>query len=148
MGVEDWSAFRDFRIDGLRESPESFASTLSDVLLRTDQSWRDQLGRLRDPQGIALIACDADGAWVGTMRAAVTDGQAWVHGVYVVPAARGGGVAAALMSELLAWAVDHASVAMLHVVESNVRARRFYESFGFTPVGVDGREIEMRRVLS
>ena len=151
---DDWAEYRAFRIAAAIESPYAFGATPQGMADRPDQSWRSLLETHRDPDGIALVAHD-DTRWIGLMRAHVEGGVAWVYSVYVTPEARRSGVAAELMTQLLAWSEQHAKSAMLHVGERNDRARRLYEQFGFAPTGVTvqnpaypaNTEIEMRLSL-
>lgn len=154
LSGDDWAEYRAFRIDAATESPYAFGATPQEMADRPDQSWRSLLETHRDPDGIALVAHD-DTRWIGSMRAHVEGGVAWVYSVYVTPEARRSGVAAELMTQLLGWSEQHAPSAMLHVGECNDRARRLYEQFGFEPTGVTvqnpaypaNTEIEMRLSL-
>ncbi|GAA1886603.1 hypothetical protein GCM10009773_13650 [Williamsia serinedens] len=132
---DDWAEYRAFRISAAIESPHAFGATPEDMAARPDQSWRSLLEAHRDPHGVALVTVDG-ARWIGSMRAHVADGVAWVYSVYVIPDERRSGVASALMTELVAWSAQHAPSAMLHVAETNDRARRLYEQFGFAPTGV------------
>lgn len=151
---DDWAAYRAFRIAAATESPYAFGATPEGMAARPDESWRSLLESHRDPDGIALVAVDG-ARWIGSMRAHVEDGVAWVYSVYVVPDARRSGVATELMTALVAWSEQHAPSAMLHVAEANDRARRLYQRFGFAPTGVTEQnpaypantELEMRLVF-
>jgi ribosomal protein S18 acetylase RimI-like enzyme len=132
---DDWAEYRAFRIAAATESPYAFGATPQDMAARPDESWRSLLEAHRDPDGIALVAVD-DERWIGSMRAFVDDDAAWIYSVYATPDARRSGVASKLMTELLAWSAVHAHTAMLHVGESNDRARHLYQQFGFAPTGV------------
>ncbi|WP_299571678.1 GNAT family N-acetyltransferase [uncultured Williamsia sp.] len=148
---DDWAEYRAFRIAAAIESPHAFGATPEEMAARPDRSWRSLLEAHRDPDGIALVA-HGDTRWIGSMRAHVECGVAWVYSVYVVPEARRSGVAAELMTVLVAWSEQHTPSAMLHVGETNERARRLYEQFGFAPTGVtvqnpaypSNTELEMR----
>lgn len=55
--------------------------------------------------------------------------------LYVVPAARGEGIADALLAEGFAWARDHGyNRVQLYVTSSNAPAKRFYQRSGFQPI--------------
>jgi GNAT superfamily N-acetyltransferase len=58
-----------------------------------------------------------------------------VEEVYVAPAARGSGVAAALLAHAESVVAERADVAWLAVVAGNARARRFYERQGWHDAG-------------
>jgi ribosomal protein S18 acetylase RimI-like enzyme len=75
----------------------------------------------------------------------------WVH-----PEMRGSGAADALVAEVVAWArAEGANAVQLEVIESNHRARRFYERNGFRLTGRKGLrerdgavELQMERRLN
>lgn len=67
----------------------------------------------------------------------------YVHSLFVLPAARRGGVARALVRHALRWAQRHgAGGAELGMAAANRRARSLYESFGF-----EVQEVMMARRL-
>jgi GNAT superfamily N-acetyltransferase len=73
-----------------------------------------------------------------------------VEQVYVAAAARGTGVAGALLARAEAIVAERAPVAWLAVVAGNARARRFYERSGWHDAGpitylaeIDGGRIEV-----
>ena len=77
-------------------------------------------------------------------------GEPVLFGVYVRPTARGQGVLAALVDEVVAWAAPDPLVLDVHV--DNHRAHRAYLKLGFLETGgtlgggIDGRDLlEMRR---
>jgi GNAT superfamily N-acetyltransferase len=86
----EWALYRDVRLRALSESPDSFTATLADEADRDEQFWRDRMTRSywlvaeRDavPQGIVSL-----GPYEQDPSAAE------VFGLYVVPDARGTGVA-------------------------------------------------------
>jgi ribosomal protein S18 acetylase RimI-like enzyme len=64
-----------------------------------------------------------------------TDDAVELHQLYVADAAKGTGVAAALMDWGVAWARERASILYLTVFTENNRAQAFYRRYGFTDVG-------------
>jgi ribosomal protein S18 acetylase RimI-like enzyme len=59
-----------------------------------------------------------------------------LHRLYVDESAKGGGVAAMLMEDAIAWARARGARALyLGVWEKNVRAQRFYRRYGFADHG-------------
>jgi GNAT superfamily N-acetyltransferase len=103
---------------------------------RTD-SWREGL---LDPDGPIRVA-EKDGAVIGwacwgrTRDADVPDNTGELYGIYVLPDHWGSGIGPALMDEALAWLHPRFGVATLWTLDTNARARRFYERFGW---GFDG----------
>jgi len=64
-----------------------------------------------------------------------TDDAVELHQLYVAEAAKGTGVAAALMDWGVAWARQRASILYLSVFTDNHRAQAFYRRYGFSDVG-------------
>ncbi|MDR6834531.1 MULTISPECIES: GNAT family N-acetyltransferase [unclassified Sphingopyxis] len=64
-----------------------------------------------------------------------TDSAVELHQLYVAEAAKGTGVAAALMDWGIAWARARASILYLTVFTENDRAQAFYRRYGFYDVG-------------
>ncbi|MBO9694863.1 MAG: GNAT family N-acetyltransferase [Sphingopyxis sp.] len=64
-----------------------------------------------------------------------TDSAVELHQLYVADAAKGTGVAVALMDWGIAWARERASILYLTVFTENDRAQAFYRRYGFHDVG-------------
>ena len=64
-----------------------------------------------------------------------TDDAVELHQLYVAEAAKGTGIAAALMEWGIAWARERASILYLSVFTENHRAQAFYRRYGFYDVG-------------
>ena len=64
-----------------------------------------------------------------------TDKAAELHQLYVAEAAKGTGVAAALMDWGIGWARERAAILYLSVFTENDRAQAFYRRYGFYDVG-------------
>jgi ribosomal-protein-alanine N-acetyltransferase len=83
-----------------------------------------------------LLACDAYGRIMGYVCRWIVADEVHVLNLAVDPCARGGGLGAALMREVIAEARRrHADVVTLEVRRSNEAGRRLYERFGFVQVG-------------
>jgi ribosomal protein S18 acetylase RimI-like enzyme len=110
----DWEAVRDIRLRSLREEPDAYASDyLTEARFEPDV-WKQRL---------------ATGLDTG-------DGDTYVVGMYVAPEARGSGCAHQLLDGITELAVGRqAKRLVLEVAESNVRAIRFYRSYGFVTTG-------------
>lgn len=99
-----------------------------------------------------------DGAMVGIASFSVARLEKMRHkgfitGVYVQEAARGRGVARALMATVLDHAARHVEIVQCSVVTGNEAARRLYLSLGFVPFAlepqglkVDGRYADEERL--
>lgn len=82
--------------------------------------------------GFGTLA-DADGTPVASVRAAVVDDHVYVSRLWVVPAARRGGLASRLTGQALAWGAAHgARHGMLDVADDNSAALALYRGTGWT----------------
>jgi GNAT superfamily N-acetyltransferase len=129
LDESEWSVYRDVRLRALAESPGSFTATLAEETDREEQFWRDRMTRsLRllaeqgpVPQGIVSL-----GPYEQEPSAAE------VFGLYVVPEARGTGVAWRLVEAAAALATRQAYLQLYYWVGTdNGRAVGFAENFGF-----------------
>lgn len=104
--------------------------------------WAEWIDRPQDDFRAVLERADCWAAgWaqgqplaVGRWEALESPGTATLMGVYALPAARGTGLAAALVRQLVARAAaqGHHRI-QLDVVATNLRALRFYRRLGFAP---------------
>ena len=75
-------------------------------------------------------------AWVGMLTVVVErPDYLSVNAVYLVPEARGTGLAERLFAAAIAWAWDRTDRVHLWVHEKNGRAEAFYQRFGFVRTG-------------
>ena len=129
----DEATLRALRLQALTDDPDAFGSTYERELARTTADWQRWLA-----PGVTFIVNHGDearglvaGAHDANDRAIVQLMAMWVH-----PALRGTGAAAALVAALLAWAAAQGGRDVrLLVIARNDRARRFYERHGFTATG-------------
>lgn len=130
LGPEEWATLRDVRLAMLADSPESFVATLEEERGRDEGSWRDQVGAR------AWFVAERDGTVVGVacggeLRDPDPKERA-LRSMWVDGAARGSGVADALVDAVAAWARDEgASRLSLWALETATRAHRFYARYGF-----------------
>ena len=131
--ADDWVAVRTLRLEALSDSPDAFGSTYDAAAGFSDAQWRAMA-----QERCTFVAWDADVA-VGMVGGGLNDeypGTHWLYGMYVVPTARGTGVAAALVGAVATWARDEgAGELFLHVTESLARPRAFYRKMGFEATG-------------
>ncbi len=137
---EHWAEFRDIRLRMLADTPIAFGETLEHAQSVTEANWLARIARATQPDRTAVAALDADGAWIGTMSAYLSEpGVATVAAVWVAPEHRGAeaGVADLLMDAITTWARDtaHARALRLAVHEENSRATAYFERVGFHPTG-------------
>lgn len=106
--------------------------------------WEHVLGEGIDGFHV-LVVEDGDGAVAGFGSACASDADPLLVGqvaqLYLQPDAWGTGLAAPLLTALEADLRDRGFAATeLHVAPQNVRARRFYERYGWQATGAEHRE--------
>jgi GNAT superfamily N-acetyltransferase len=149
----DEPILRGVRLQALSDTPEAFGSTYDRELARTTADWQ----RWMSP-GATFILDDGGGAKGIVAGVRDESDAAVVHlmSMWVDPALRGSGAAEALVASLLAWAdTEGARLMRLAVIQTNDRARRFYERLGFRDNGRQGVrerdgaiEVEMERAVA
>jgi len=89
-----------------------------------------------DPERETMWGFFEGGELLGVARAAVRGETVWlIGGVYVAPAARGRGIASALVHAAVAAGRKDGATLALYVREDRAGARRLYERAGFRPHG-------------
>jgi ribosomal protein S18 acetylase RimI-like enzyme len=132
LGEEDWQQYRAVRLRALQESPKAFVATRAQEEAFDEQRWRDRMRRSRrlvaerggSPLGVVSLGeGEADFAHTGEL-----------FGLWVIPEARGTGVAWKLVEAGAAQALrDGRSHLSYWVGTDNGRAVAFASSFGFRP---------------
>lgn len=153
--ADDWETWRPVRLAALADSPGAFGSTLADWADAPSHRWR---ARLSMPGALDLLAQTEDGSVVGMVSGVTGEdpGTAGLISMWVDPATRGRGIAAALIRAVATWAAGTGAHHLeLSVAPDNTAARRTYERCGFTAVDEPGdalpdgrREVVMRRDLT
>ncbi len=92
-----------------------------------------------DDRPVGFVACDAN--WFSFFE---DEGVGEIHEIFVRPDWQGRGIGSALLLKALDYARERGRrIAGLWVGVGNVRARRFYEKFGFEERGRWGKWIRM-----
>jgi ribosomal protein S18 acetylase RimI-like enzyme len=131
---DDWALWRALRLEALAAAPHAFRSTLTDWSEAPEERWR---ARLELPGSHNLVAL-VDDRPVGMVSGVPGDSPGTVQliSMYVSTAARGTGLAAALLDAVEQWAADHGHRTLcLDVRADNASARRLYERQGYTVTG-------------
>jgi GNAT superfamily N-acetyltransferase len=121
---DDWATWRELRLRALATDPDAFGSTLDSERDQEEAAWR---GWLEQPCVLGFLGgrAVATGALHPTGAGAVD-----VVAMWVAPEARGRGVGARVLADLVALAGPGTTIA-LWVAEGSA-ARRVYERAGFT----------------
>jgi GNAT superfamily N-acetyltransferase len=129
-----WRILRDLRLAALKEAPYAFASTFEREAAWGESRWREGASSAawftawRDGRAVGLAA--------GRRRDDHPPDERHVISMWVEPAARGTGVAEALIHAVAGWAARQGACGLtLWVADSNPRAAAFYRRLGFAPTG-------------
>lgn len=134
LSAENVDLFRSIRLEALHCEPDSFASVYDDWINLSDEEWRQHLQQpvfvaFRGGQPLGLMGLKFECARRIAHRAKLVS-------VFVRKDARGSGIAAKLMIEVIACAQKRGvSQLELTVTDGNYAAINFYRSQGFSEVG-------------
>jgi ribosomal protein S18 acetylase RimI-like enzyme len=140
--ADEWRAYRELRLEALRDSPLAFVEQYAESVARPDEFWQDRVERGAAGAASCLYVAGRDDGFVakasGFVEADVTD-HVSVHvvGVYTTPRMRGHGVSEAVVSAVIRWATEEARAdrVRLFVTQANGRAAAFYRRLGFVFTG-------------
>ena len=132
----DGERLRAIRLRALADAPEAFGSTFAESELRPPEDWEAQVAALPT---FVWREGDAD---LGMVRGAPHDGDpeaGYLISLWVAPEARGRGVGAALVGEVVAWGRGRGLRRVyLDVGAHNASAQRLYQRRGFVVTGAVG----------
>ncbi|EJK80324.1 GNAT family N-acetyltransferase [Rhizobium sp. AP16] len=148
ISADEFDIFRRIRLEALRVEPSSFASSVEDWEVLTDEEWRR---RLSDPVFVAFRGEEPVGV-MGLLRqrSSKMAHRATLIMVYVRKDLRGVGIAKDLLDTVIAYAQSEGIVQLELVVSAeNPKAISFYRREGFSEIGRipggvrhNGREID------
>ncbi|KAL0261014.1 60S ribosomal protein L10A [Diplodia seriata] len=136
---------KSFRLFSLTSAPEAFGSTIERELQFTWDTWES---RLTNPQATTFVAIPDDPASQGRLDIRQLLQHEWLgslcllhyhfNGMFVVPAARGQGIARKLIEHAIASSTPNDAVHAKYTVivwAKNESAKRAFETCGFKVVG-------------
>ena len=136
---DEWQAYRAIRLRALADAPDAFGSTLAAEQGLPDQTWASRVAKCAVSGIDCALVAQENGLLVGLLWAKVDArdaGRVNLFQMWVAPASRGRGVAAALLDEALGWARSRATrVVHLGVNDANAGALGLYERAGFRRLG-------------
>ena len=136
---DEWQAYRAIRLRALADAPDAFGSTLAAEQGLPDQTWASRVAKSAVSGIDCALVAQENGLLVGLLWAKVDArdaGRVNLFQMWVAPASRGRGVAAALLDEALGWARSRATrVVHLGVNDANAGALGLYERAGFRRLG-------------
>lgn len=139
--MADVRAFREIRLEGLRDAPTAFGSDYATQAQYPMAFWEERL-RFQGQEGAYFFATHA-GAVIGMCgimlgRPPKARHTAMIISVYVRPAWRGLHIAEEMIEQCVSWAREHGvTILKLGVVSSNTAALACYTRCGFTIYGTE-----------
>jgi ribosomal protein S18 acetylase RimI-like enzyme len=134
LGDADYEGLREIRLEALRLHPDCFSAELEVEEAFTREQWLSRLA------SAATFGGFTDGALNGVVVFAKPSSKKTRHtgelgAMYVRAAARGTGVADALIEAIIDHAVNEVEQLKLTVNTENARAIKLYERHGFRTIG-------------
>ena len=127
-------------MNSLKDSPDAFGATYEREAAVSDTEWRS---RLLPKPGVNIsypLVAEVNGCPVGLAVAVIWEQEpdvAYIYQMWVLPDARGMGIARTFLERITAWAESrHCSWLKLSVTTVNDSAVRLYQRAGFKPAGV------------
>jgi ribosomal protein S18 acetylase RimI-like enzyme len=122
----------------LREEAEYFSTRYEDAVREPDILWRQWASEAADSGDKVLFVADEAGRWLGVVGGfrRLQPDEVQLVSLWVDPAARGRGLARALIRTVATWARGvSAERVVLFVQEANAPGRALYLAAGFRPTG-------------
>ncbi len=136
--ADEWLRWRDVRLRMLRDDADFFSTRYEDMVREPPETWRAWVAGASSGAERILFVAEEDGRWLGVVGAfgRVDPLEVQLVSMWVDPAARGRGLAQALIRSVAGWAKERGSErVVLFVQEANAPARALYERAGFRPTG-------------
>jgi len=143
LEADDAAIYRELRLEGLKNHPESFGTAWDDEIDKPDAWWTGLLesntvfGGWSDGGPLLGVA----GFYVLGPAKQRHKGMLW--GMYVRLDARGTGLAASLLQRVIEHARPLVEELRLTVMASNTAAHRLYSAAGFQPYGLERRALKV-----
>ncbi len=142
LTANDWQLWKIFRLDALKNAPESFGSSYKEEINWSDLDFQNGLTK-SDVFGAfidnALAAC----AGFYSLNSVKTKHRAVIWGVYTKPEYRGQGIASALIQTVINHAKSRVTQLHLTCVTSNPGAIALYQKHGFTIYGEEPTSLKI-----
>ncbi|MBC7249859.1 MAG: GNAT family N-acetyltransferase [Anaerolineae bacterium] len=140
---EDAPAYRDLRLEALRNHPEAFSSDYAANLAKPMTFWTERLRSDSTDSTVMTYFAVHDQQLIGMCGITHTDSPKIRHsanivGMYVRPDWRGFRIAEGLITICMDWArTQGVKIVKLAVVTTNTRAIRCYARCGFQVYGIE-----------
>ena len=142
LGADDWQIWKNFRLEALKNSPESFGSSYEEELNWINSDFQNSFTK-SDIFGVfvdnSLISC----AGFYSLNSAKTKHRGVIWGMYTRPECRGQGIASTLIQTIINHAKSRVTQLHLTCVTSNLGAVAFYQKQGFKIYGTEPRALKI-----
>lgn len=134
LSNQDWSLFKELRLQALYNNPENFASSYSEAKILPDDDFKSMLdnnfifGAFDDDNLVGIV-----GYYKNSALKIKHKGVIW--GLYLQKEYRAQGISSNLFSELIGHAKDKVSILQLSVNIENKSAINLYKKYGFKIYG-------------
>ncbi|NTU47102.1 GNAT family N-acetyltransferase [Candidatus Roizmanbacteria bacterium] len=153
LASEEWTKYRDIRIESLQNEPTAFLSSPEEEEKLDEQIWINNLKKSSNQQGFTLLFAK-DGNQVIGMVAGFWGGRekikhiAHIYGTYVNPAYRGKGVGRLLMQAVIDKfkSIPEVEKVKIEVNAQNISAFTLYQKMGFKIIGKAEKELKINGV--
>jgi len=139
---EDWNIWKLFRLEALKNSPESFGSAYEEEPNWPDSDFQNGLTK-SDIFGVfvdnSLVSC----AGFNNLNSVKTKHRGVIWGMYTQPEYRGQGIASALIQTIVKHAKSRVIQLHLTCVASNLGAVALYQKHGFKIYGTEPRALKI-----
>lgn len=139
LSESNWQEYKSVRLESLRESPESFASTYEREVAFTPEQWKSRLRLSSKIHDAVAIAAVAENQFIGLLSSVIHErhsASAHMYQMWVSPEWRNRGVGTSLVNFVKNWATEKGiETLLLSVTTTNNEAVSLYQSIGFTAVG-------------
>ena len=139
LGGHEWRAYRDLRLRALRDSPDSFGSTLDRERDRPDAEWAARVSAGADSELDLPLVVEERAQLIGLAWGKIMPSApdtAHVFQMWVAPEGRGQGHGAELLATIIGWARDtSAQRVVVGVTCGDTPAQRLYARAGFEALG-------------
>jgi ribosomal protein S18 acetylase RimI-like enzyme len=143
LAAADAQSYRALRLAGLRDRPEAFGASYEDEAAKPLGWFADRLegnvvfGGWRDDSTLMGVA------GLRLLGPGKSSHKAQLWGMFVLPEARGVGLATVLLAQLIKQAASAVEEVRLSVVTANAEAVRLYTKAGFTAYGLERRALKV-----
>jgi RimJ/RimL family protein N-acetyltransferase len=149
LAAGDAAAYRALRLAALASAPEAFGASLDEEAARPLDWFVERIAPAPPSRVYGAFAGDDLVGMAGFLANGSGKkrhiGLLW--GVYLAPAQRGRGVAAALVGAVVAHAAQHVVILRADVGTGNAAARRLYERLGFRCYGIQPKALRIDGVF-